>query len=304
MASRYQALPAGASRYSITIKPKEQLKHYSFHIVAPSPNYYQMDIAFFGGKDDTSKRQQASTKTRDEFKYLIIIGVNNRYVWAVKIKEKTKEEIMRALDLFTMSETFRNEDPFSKPLIYIDCDGEKSFQSLGSNTYDTAFAKIIIISKPDPYHNRLSLINRVISTIRHFAFKMFDATKDIDLVALEEVLHQYNNRPHRTLSRLIGFNVTPKMLLDDIELEGFIAKKLMYLNLMHEKKKYKIGDAVMVAHMTGPFEKKRFEMEPGVFKITGYKNRMYIVAPSVNRPEDDQSGDKKRIVPGFYLAKL
>jgi hypothetical protein len=84
------------------------------------------------------------------------------------------------------------------------------------------------------------------------------------------------------------------MLLNDIELEGFIAKKLMYLNLLQERKKYKIGQLVMVAHLKTLFEKKRYNREPGDFAIDGYKNRMYIV-------KDDK--DHTLEVPGFYLQK-
>jgi hypothetical protein len=105
------------------------------------------------------------------------------------------------------------------------------------------------------------------------------------------IIDSYNNDPHKTLSNLIGFNVSPAMVLNDVELEGFIARKLMYLNLEQEKKKLKIGDIVRVVHEadpSNPFEKIRYRMEPGFFTIKGFKNSMYIV-------EQEASMDKTMV---------
>jgi hypothetical protein len=272
-----------SSPFTITETPDNLLKQRRFHIVAPSPNYYQMDIAFFG-----------------HFKYLIIIGVNNRYVWAIRIGGKNKETILKSLDLFTSFKTFRKTPDF----VYIDCDGERSFNSLMSPRgiarlgeimkYNGTYAKIIISSMSDPHHNRLSLVNRVIKTMRDYANKFFKTLDDISTEQLEPIIKFINNSPHSTLSRLIGFNVTPKMLLNDIELEGFIARKLMYLNLVQEKKKLKVGNVVKVIHEGKPFEKIRYRMEPEFFTIMGMKNNMYVV----------ENGPKQLIVPGFYLLQI
>jgi hypothetical protein len=205
--------------------------------------------------------------------------------------------IMEALDLFTSAKSFRHQTT-PKSTIYIDCDGERSFSSLGGTIrggkvkseypgfmtlpkiYEAKYANIIITSKPDPYHNRLSIVNRVVRTMRDFAHKYFDAQENIPPEMITKIIQYYNNFPHKTLSRLIGFNVSPKMVLNDIELEGFIARKLMYLNLEQEKKKLKIGDKVVVIHQKNPknpFEKIRYTMEPGFFTIKGFKNNLYIV---------------------------
>jgi hypothetical protein len=96
---------------------------------------------------------------------------------------------------------------------------------------------------------------------------------------------------------LIGFNVSPKMLLDDVELEGFIAKKLMYLNTEQEKRKLAIGDRVTVAHQSELFEKRRYSVEPGLYTVIGYKNNMYKV-------RNDLMPGLEIEVPGFYLKKF
>jgi hypothetical protein len=330
-------------------KPEDQLKKRRFRVVAPSPYYYQMDIAFFG-KD----------KAKTRYMYLIFIGVNNRYTWATRIADKSRKSIEEGLGLFV--ETLSTDLQYLPSRIYVDGDGERSFKSLSLRKIDPITGStsvspidgfvvkvgqvneidnsttpptvkmirpefpvnVVIGSKPDTYHNRLSIINRIIRTIRDYAYKRFkkpgvlqplkrmprkneedsglatstargDTADAITPEQLAKVLKWYNNRPHRTLSRLAGFNVSPSMLLDDVELEGFIAKKLMFLNLLKEQKRLSIDEPVMVAHkLTKAFEKKRYNMEPGEFKIVDYKNNMYKV--------ENKEG-KTFVVPGFYLAK-
>jgi hypothetical protein len=202
------------------------------------------------------------------------------------------------MDKFPKEKDFRSPKNDPKHRIYIECDGERSFNSLSrKDSFEVNGVRIIIISKPDDYHNRLSLINRVIRTIRDFAYQMFGTEKNIAPEQLSEVLKYYNARPHKTLSMLIGFNVSPKMLLDDVELEGFISKKLMYLNTEQEKRKLAIGDRVTVAHQSELFEKRRYSVEPGLYTVIGYKNNMYKV-------RNDLMPGLELDVPGFYLKKF
>jgi hypothetical protein len=249
--------------------------------VAPTPNHYQMDIAYFG-----------------KFKYLIVIGTNNRYMWSVQIKDKSMETIVSALNTLINFETFRDKfgpsglRSFAPFPIFIDCDGEKGFYHL-----DLEPRLVRINSKPDKYHNRLSIINRAIRTIRDYAYRAFETKDDIAPSNLSQILHFYNNDPHKTLSRLIGFNVTPKMRLEDLELEAFIVKKLFHANMKEREKKLKIGTKVTLYHPKEFGKKVRFQMEPGIYTITSYKNGMYEVV-------EDQDVKNKQVVPGFYLGEI
>jgi hypothetical protein len=227
-----------------------------------------MDIAFFG-----------------DFKYLIVVGTNNRYVWAIEILNKEKETIKAALVKLLNFETFREKFP-----IFIDCDGEKGFAFLNLDP-----DVVIIKSKPNKFHNRLSIINRVIRTLRDYAYKAYKTTKDITPERLSQIVEHYNNYPHKTLSRLIGFNVSPRMVLFDLELEAFIAKKLFNTNMKERKKKLEIGTNVMLCHPKKAHEKIRFIMEPGIYTVIDYENGMY---------EIEAEDKNKQVVPGFYLVKL
>jgi hypothetical protein len=301
------------------INPDQQIKYHRIYIVAPSPNYYQMDIAFFGN-----------------FKYLIMVGVNNRYAWAVGIPNKKKITIDKALAAIMSYKSFRNK-PITKPrIIYIDCDGERSFMSIAtaleapkfllSDTYKYGAVKIKINSKPDPYHNRLSIMNRLIRTLRSYAYNAQTSNRrpqvssktsrsrtatriyrngpyqTITPELLTDILYSYNHAPHRTLSSLTGFNTSPADLLNDIDLEAFAAKKLLHANLVYEKERFKIGDTVCVYHIaSGPFEKRRYEMEQGLYEITERIGNMYRVA-EIGVPPGLIAN--VLTVPGFLLVKI
>jgi hypothetical protein len=274
------------------IKPNQQIKYHRLYIVAPSPNYYQMDIAFFGG-----------------FNYLIMIGVNNRYAWAVEIPDRKKKTIENALEAILSYKSFRNHPITSPQYIYIDCDGERSFSSIGNVLKDYKYGaiKIKINSKPDPYHNRLSIINRLIRTLRDYAHNSIrtgfkSSNQPLPPKLLAKILYFYNHKPHRTLSNLTGFDTSPIDLLNDIDLEAIVAKKLLNANLVYENKRFRIGDRVCVYHVvSNPFEKRRYEMEPGIYKITKRIGNMYKVT-EIGVPPGLVANFL--IVPSFLLVKI
>jgi hypothetical protein len=355
------ALQSSFSQFTAPVSEKVDnlLRQRRFHIVAPSPNYDQMDIAFFAKKgQNRSNATRAEItanrflfKDEDKHMFLIFIGINNRYTWALQILRKNVDTIKNALNIFTSFPNFRKptapsatraelagdtpigQSPLARSAIYIDCDGEKSFKSihdrslLTSGIYKATNANIIITSQPDPYHNRLSLVNRIIRTIRDYAMKFFRTLDEITREQLEHILKYYNNSPHKTLSNLIGFNVSPAMVLKDVELEGFIARKLMYFNLEQERKKLKIGDIVRVIHEAdpkNPFEKIRYRMEPGFFTVkgvpggtdsagrssaAGMKNNMYIVERQASTDKSvpwfyPENTFAQLIVPGYFLSRV
>jgi hypothetical protein len=262
--------------------PSQQIKSQKFSIVAPSPNHYQMDIVFFG-----------------KYLYLLIVGTNNRYAWFEEIESRKKKAVKKAIETIIKEDTFRNMFP-----IIIDCDGERSFEALKTGTYFilpdgmSSNNKIVINSNPDPFHNRLAIINRLIRTIRDYAFKAEGTDSDIEPQLLERVLDYYNNWPQQTLSNLIGFYVSPNEVLHDLELEAFIVKKLINQNAkLRKEKMLDIGDKVLVSHMKQSlFEKVRFRIEPGVYKIKSFKGKMYEV--------ESLDGKNKMVVPGYFLTKI
>jgi hypothetical protein len=239
--------------YQPIIKPYERLKYRSFSVVATEPNHFQMDLVFFG-----------------EFPYLVIIGVNNRYGYASPIVDKSTKAIQNAL-IFLLP--FLPSSFIENPIIKIDADGEKGFKGIDDDFLIPRNIKLSL--KPDPFHNRLSLINRLVRTIRDFNHRYINTKKDISTKKdipphkLEQILTRYNNYPHRTLSQLVGFYVSPREVKEDIDLEALIAKKLLQRNgKLRNEEKLHIGDQVLCYYtVESPFEKRRFTTEPEVYTI-------------------------------------
>jgi hypothetical protein len=259
------------TNYPIDVKPLEQLKKYSLNNVAHFAYSFQMDIVYFG-----------------RYKYLIMIGHNNRYVYGVPINSRNKVDIEDALHRLTTI--------INAPRYNIDCDGEGSFSHM-NNKFLTSH-NISIHSKPDNYHNRLSIINRVVRTIRDYAFKLSES-EDIDVDLLNNVMYYYNHYPHRTLSQAIGFYVSPAEVKDDFDLEAFIAKKLLLENIENKNKdNLKVGDTVALYNVEDKFKKRRFTTDKRPYKIISKVGNMFEIVLKNN------IYGEKSIVPRYYLLKL
>jgi hypothetical protein len=272
--------------YNIIIKPYDELKKHRTFTVAPSANYFQFDIVYFGEKS-----------------YLFIMGTNNKFVWTSEITGKSVAEIRAGIKKILSLETF----PKFK-IIFLDGDGEKGFGPLNNTTIDGR--KLIINSVPDKTHNRFGLLNRMVRTIRHFANIIYGMSGEdtLEPEQLNEILEKYYNYSfHRTLSQLIGFKVSPADLLFDRDLEGFFVKTLIYLNFRHrDRDKLKIGDKVRVYHQKkNIFQKAVFEMEPDQYTVTNIINRKYeVTARSDTDPTGRTSPKNKLLVPRYYLMKI
>jgi hypothetical protein len=265
--------------YHPLVKPYERLKYRSFSIVATEPNHFQMDLVFFGS-----------------FPYLVIIGVNNRCGYASPIVDKSTVAIQNAL----LSLLPSLSSPFIKnPVIKIDADGEKGFAGIHNDFLIPNHIKLSL--KPDPFHNRLSLINRLVRTIRDFNYDYITDEEDIPPDELKNILTRYNYYPHRTLSQLVGFYVSPIEVKKDIDLEALIAKKLLQRNgKLRNKEELNVGDKVLRYYaVENPFKKVRFTTDPEVYTIIEKVNGMFGISPS-----SAETDTVNLIVPGFHLLKL
>jgi hypothetical protein len=199
--------------------------------------------------------------------------------------------------------------------VTIDCDGERAFYSMmnSKTRLNIMGVDINILSKVDPYHNRLAIVNRVIRTIRSFDYNgkgrpHEDYDKNIYPEMMKQLLDYYNNHTHATLSHLIGFNVSPREVLSDRDLEAFIAKRLLPENLVQAENRLKVGDRVKVYHQLNyPWEKRRFVMKPGKYSITKYIGNMPEVSPARSLQDNALAEVSQEqyslMVPEYFLAK-
>jgi hypothetical protein len=239
-----------------------QVKNYGLFTNASGPNHFQMDI-FYVKSDDGERAFQLS--------YLVIIGVNNRFACveptntfissdAIAVSHSQKD--INAVEI-AIDKCLEILPLIPKHKLFIDCDGEKAFVALKPDWL--AKRKIIMHAVPDKFHYRLSIVNRFIRTIRDKAKRFYDITYiQPDLMRL--LVEEYNDEPHTTLSQLMGFRVSPNMIVKDYEMEAFISKKLRILNLKMEQQRH-LENGTKVSVMLPDFHQK-FRREDG-YEIVG-----------------------------------
>lgn len=237
--------------------------------------------------------------------YLIAININTRYLFArpmnimntVITKEtKTAQAFIRAL-----SDMIDFDNLYAEKLIG---DAEKAFFSEEANIVYHDFPQPIkyqmvrrqtVGKHTEPLHSSLGIIDRVIRTIRDMAYLM-NVTK-ITPKVMEEIVWQYNNSPHKTLSKYAGFEVTPKMVHEDEDLEEFIVRRIIQENYeIMSRKDWSLvkGTNVKVYNPKDTMMKRRRVVQPGEHFVVGYENGLYRVRDSNNN---------EQLVPRYRLHK-
>ena len=258
---------------------KSNIKRYQTHKVS-SRGSYIIDLMF-------EKRR---------FCYLVAININTRFlvVTPMNIEIENHDGVIR------MTKAKKNITSFLRALSTVESlvtihhlygDNEPAFVShearkhYGDNSivwhdvprmtvtdYDT-------ITKSEPQHTSLGIIDRVIRTIRDIAWNMNE--KAITPTIMKSIVEQYNNAPHNTLSHYAGFPVTPTMVLSDAVLEEYITREIMKENYnITRSSLLRIGDRVKVYNISDPMIKRRTMIVPGEHRVTKYKNGYYNVRDS------------------------
>jgi hypothetical protein len=213
-----------------------------------------------------------------QYKYLVCIGVNNRYATVIPLNvihdilmtEKYKEISTVQINL----ELLLLKLPDGMKTFY--SDAEPSFLAL--KNYLESYG-VILIAEPDQFHTRLAIINRFIRTLRDMAFNKFSVEDQIKPNQMKELVLKYNNAYHTTLSKVIGFQVSPKDVLLSSELEAFLVKKLLVKKfLKNTDNKLSIGAKVAVYQAPKPFEKTRSNVLEGEWTITDIIGNKYKVS--------------------------
>ena len=267
---------------------KTNMKKYQLHKIAPR-NTYLIDIMI----------------VRDLY-YLIAININTRYLFAkltnlqVSEDEYSKNDRKSTIAYLNALRALMDKGMKVK---YLQGDGEKAFNAEEAHTfYDDNGIEFIPIERqikaayPDfmkfeqlagqsttPLHSSLGLIDRVIRTLRDMAYNM--KIKLITPNIMEELVYQYNNAPHKTLSKFAGFPVSPKQVQDDNELEGFIVRKICQENYLIKNSPGFIlqnETKVKVYNRTDGMMKRRSKIQPGDFTIKGFTKGLFDVEGKVN----------------------
>ena len=232
---------------------------------------------------------------KKKYIYLVAININTRYAMiemtniSVSDENESQERIL-SKDAKTTSSYLRalkkmiDEVKIMNPIRHLTGDGEGAFKSnLAKKFYEqynitfhpVTRMKIEGKKGTDPLHSSLGLVDRFIRTIRDM---LFNAELQITPLAIKEMVRQYNNAPHTTLSKYIGFDVSPLMVKQDKNKEEYIVMKINNENIQTRMRydfNIPIGSKVKVYNEKDVLGKRRVIAREG--EVVGRQGVMYKV---------------------------
>ena len=170
------------------------------------------------------------------YAYLVLININTRYLCVEPLNTKHGDNYLKnntksTKAYLTALQKINNRLNQMRKIKYLFGDGEPSFKSKKAWNYYTNFNGRNIIFNPvsritgengksSPIHTGLSIVDRVIRTIRDMANNLnLNIINPADMVY---IVDYYNKSSHKTLSKFANFPVSPEIVQNDIELEKYI----------------------------------------------------------------------------------
>jgi Integrase core domain len=220
-------------------------------------------------------------KINKNYKYLLtVINVFSKYAWAIPIKNKTGQEVARAMDsiLITLNTTPRNFQT-DQGLEFYNSHFKNLMKKYNINHYST-FSGL-----------KSSIVERFNRTIKGKMWKQFSlqgSYKWLDI--LPKLIANYNNTKHRTIAmKPIEVNTRNELKL---------LKTVYSRPKVFQPGKFKIGDYVRISKYRQIFDKSYTpNWSTEIFRI--YKVR--ITNPVTYLLEDYQNN---KIHGGFYQNEL
>ena len=253
---------------------KRQKQQLSLHHVAPRGTY-MMDLMFDGPKN-----------SKDMESFLVAINVNTRKAFAIdtKIWTGNKFQYKTALALTTALEAIIkliDTSPGAQfnNLRSIIMDGEKGMYSKDVRQWlerhDVKIRRVDI----KEIHTALSLIDRLIRTLRDMNYKENNGPgRIIKPSIMEHLLEKYNKSVHLGLSRLIGFQVSPNDVHQNIDLQMKVMKRLEQKNFLvytDDRFAFDKGSRVVIWDPPKWNVKRRLRLKPDGYIVNEMKGGYY-----------------------------
>ena len=253
---------------------KRQKQQLSLHHVARRGTY-MMDLMFDGPKN--SNKMEC---------YMVAINVNTRKAFAISTKTEVGDhfEYKSAWALTTALEgikTLINTSPGAElnQLEYIIMDGEKGMYS--QDVRQWLEVNSIKIRRVDikEIHTALSLIDRLIRTLRDMNYKENNGPgRLIDEHIMNHLVEKYNKSVHLGLSKLIGFDVSPNNVHENIDLQMKVIKRLEQKNfLVYTDRRFTFDKGMRVVIWDPPKwnVKRRLRLKPDGYIVNEMKGGYY-----------------------------
>jgi hypothetical protein len=267
---------------------KKYMKEFSLKHVAP-PGTYLTDIIFF-------KVQSKSVG------YLILVNQNTRQAYAEPLNLIiVNDESAKLLKDIKSMEAYVTAlkhiiDKNKLKIKFLKGDSEKAFNA---NTLQRFYQRIGIqfmtspISFNQTNHTSMSVLDRLVRTIRDMQHQM--GIESISPYLMEEILLQYNNSPHKTLSKIFHKSVSPNEMTP--EMENIMCDELQeenYNTLTNPNFSMKVGTPVLVYNDPDPMNKRRSVVRDGKYNIIGQK---------VGLVEIQGNDGKKTLIPRWKIRQ-
>ena len=206
--SYYQPIP----KY-IAKKQRPQQEYMHIH----GERTWLVDVAFIAshgevvqaakGDDEALKRE---CKTKYVNIILICLHANSRVVCAARLPNRTAKSIANCLKWLSQRQKC--------PCDTVISDADESIAKAVKMVPNIKNHVVYSMSAPaTTIHTALALIDRFTRTFRDMLFNSKLTLTNNDV--LRELIQLYNNTPHATLSRIMGFDVTPDEMISNIDLQ-------------------------------------------------------------------------------------
>ena len=153
------------------------------------------------------------------------------------------------------------------------------------------------MSDPENYHTLLAPLDRFVRTLRDMLFNLRRQRKEITLGQdiLSKCCQLYNNVSHDTLSKVMGFPVSPLKCFTNRPIETEFVRRVSGRNYNRYISDIPEGRDVYVYQPRVPFVKRRNSVMDDTFRVLGLdKGRYYL--ENTNNPESRIRHVRSKIV--------
>ena len=130
------------------------------------------------------------------------------------------------------------------------------------------------------FHNQLSLIDRMSKAVRDMIYNTKRELPTFELTdeTLDEIANIYNNTPHETLSKTMGFDVTPANVLANQRLQDEIVRRWMASNYSKTQSfDIELGDIVYLYSPPTVFDPRKNKVEGVPYRVVKCNAGNYLI---------------------------
>ena len=230
------------------------------------------------------------------FSYLLAVNINTRKAYAIpspSIVQTGENRFTKTLANNKTTETAKsqlNKLLEQTKIKFILCDQEAAFKSDDFDRLckNKGIKKIHYIKNQIKgllettdtsrgNHGALSILDRLCRTIRRMNYNIGNDS-NISPPTMERLIQEYNNSPHKTLSDIVGFPISPNEVDANKRIEDEIVFNRIRDNLKIKlKDDYDIiGQRCRCLNESGKFDKVKNKLLPGIWKIVGAEHGLFI----------------------------